>query len=1093
MTPTGKGRGRPKKLADSGNTSSARSSRTSSRLSAIKQQVSNLELDELSSPAPQPETDSKNSMVIADSDDDGSLSDLPSPSLIGEYLSAAKTQQKGKGKPAESCQSLSTVSTSNDYNDGSDYSTAQTSGVATPASTKAPVQPSNTTGSTRRGRAQTTNPVQSASSLNAIDRARALQNSMYSLNPKKRKYADSEDDEVDDDNTPDAQLARHLQEQEYKKSSAPVVAESSTTLRRTSRNVHPINLTFDADFSEDDEDDEIVHLRASHAFKKAKVEPKVEIPSSSNAVSFRTPNRGKSTRYNDSNDDDDFMVIDSDSDVPINLSSAPRSSIKKESSKFSKAIHKHSESFQNSLKSSSARKNTIKQETQPPIPKLKTEDTMESNASSTLTDLPSPVSDSDTFDTDDDSMIGTDTSDDEGPIATGIQPAASRVRNARQARQIINSLEDRSTRRSRKERQRLEQQHPELHTMWKELEDLPKIGDCKIEQPTNINRELKPFQLQGVGWMRAMEKTAWGGGLLGDEMGMGKTIQAVSLIMSDFPAKEPSLVLIPPVALMQWQQEIADYTDGTLKTFVFHGSNAKAKGITVQQLQKYNVILMSYNSLESMYRKQEKGFKRKDGIHKEKSPIHQIKFHRVILDEAHSIKQRTSGSAKACFALKANHKWCLSGTPLQNRIGEFFSLVRFLDIRPFACYFCKQCPCSTLEWDMNSENRCTGCNHSGMQHVSVFNQELLNPIQKFGNNGPGKEAFRKLRILTDRFMLRRVKRDHSSAMELPAKEIYVDRQFFGEEENDFAGSIMNNGARKFETYVAQGVLLNNYANIFGLIMQMRQVADHPDLILKKNGEGGQNILVCCICDETAEEAIKSACRHDFCRECAKNYLRSSESPDCPQCHIPLAIDLEQPEIEQDEVQVKKSSIINRIKMENWTSSSKIEALVHDLYQLRSKNSSSKSIIFSQFTTMLQLVEWRLRRAGITTVMLDGSMTPAQRQASINHFMTDVNVECFLVSLKAGGVALNLTEANKVFIVDPWWNPAAEWQSADRCHRIGQARPCSITRLCIEDSVESRMVLLQEKKANMIHSTINADESAMENLTPEDMQFLFRGN
>lgn len=217
----------------------------------------------------------------------------------------------------------------------------------------------------------------------------------------------------------------------------------------------------------------------------------------------------------------------------------------------------------------------------------------------------------------------------------------------------------------------------------------------------------------------------------------------------------------------------------------------------------------------------------------------------------------------------------MSGTPLQNRIGEFFSLVRFLDIRPFACYFCKQCPCSTLEWDMNSENRCTGCNHSGMQHVSVFNQELLNPIQKFGNNGPGKEAFRKLRILTDRFMLRRVKRDHSSAMELPAKEIYVDRHFFGEEENDFAGSIMNNGARKFETYVAQGVLLNNYANIFGLIMQMRQVADHPDLILKKNGEGGQNILVCCICDETAEEAIKSACRHDFCRECAKNYLKSS--------------------------------------------------------------------------------------------------------------------------------------------------------------------------------------------------------------------------
>lgn len=127
-------------------------------------------------------------------------------------------------------------------------------------------------------------------------------------------------------------------------------------------------------------------------------------------------------------------------------------------------------------------------------------------------------------------------------------------------------------------------------------------------------------------------------------------------------------------------------------------------------------------------------------------------------------------------------------------------------------------------------------------------------------------------------------------------------------------------------------------------------------------------------------------------------------------------------------------------------------------------------------------------------------------------MTNTDVEVFLVSLKAGGVALNLTEASRVFIVDPWWNPAvctlhptrspslyadsyinqAEWQSADRCHRIGQKRPCVITRLCIEDSVESRMVMLQEKKANMINGTINNDKSSMEKLTPEDMQFLFRG-
>ncbi|KAI0550805.1 hypothetical protein F4679DRAFT_541482 [Xylaria curta] len=705
------------------------------------------------------------------------------------------------------------------------------------------------------------------------------------------------------------------------------------------------------------------------------------------------------------------------------------------------------------------------------------------------------VSDEEDFDNDA-SESSADDDDDDDDDETG-NPGPIRAAQTRPLRgdsgPARGSNERRGGRRARNDRYKLEENHPELRTMWDELEKMPDLNAGTATQPSMISLQLKPFQLQGLAWMKAMEKTSWKGGLLGDEMGLGKTIQAVSLIMSDYPAKAATLVLLPPVALGQWQDEIATYTGGRLKTIVFHGTNAKAKNLTAKELKKFDVIIMSYNSLESLYRKQEKGMKRKDGLYKEKSVIHQIKFHRVILDEAHCIKTRTTMTARACFALNVKYRWCLTGTPLQNRIGEFFSLIRFLEIAPYASYFCKDCPCSTLEWAMSDESKCTHCDHYAMRHVSVFNQELLNPIQKYGNMGTGKEAFRKLRLLTNRIMLRRLKKDHTNVMELPVKEIYVDRQFFGEEENDFATSIMKNTERQFNTYVAQGVLLNNYANIFGLIMQMRQVADHPDLILKRSGEGGQNIMVCCICDEPAEEAIRSKCKHDFCRQCAMSYLASQDEPDCPRCHIPLSIDLEQPSIEQDELLVKKSSIINRIKMENWTSSSKIELLVHELHKLRSDNASHKSIIFSQFTTMLQLIEWRLRRAGITTVMLDGSMTPAQRQASIKHFMEKPEVECFLVSLKAGGVALNLTEASQVFIVDPWWNPAAEWQSADRCHRIGQTRPCTITRLCIEDSVESRMVLLQEKKTHMIHSTINADDAAMESLTAADLSFLFRGS
>ncbi|KAG5925901.1 hypothetical protein E4U42_003831 [Claviceps africana] len=925
---------------------------------------------------------------------------------------------------------------------------------------------------------------------------RALKKSIYSLNPTRKKSAteilDSGDDDDDNDNSSpdlkrDAEIARKWQEEEFLREDE--ISEPKHSLRQKR-----ITQTCPAEaFS--------TPAPARNTTKRSRV-------STGSSVRVAPPAK-RSRTIPDSEDSPHASAIDMDSEiaaavaVQANFSDDSKAKIPSANSRDSCLIDEDEAVFTEEEPLSKRKKS--KKPAQPKRTKAKvtgktrrraivihdSEDEFDEydiydifeneptgvSRMGSLSPLPFVVSDSDSTL---DSTLDSSESDDPGARLPRIAAQRRGFRVGNRQRLI-------------KERERLEAHHPEIVTMWDDLEKLPVIKAGMAAQPQTISRQLKPFQLEGLAWMKEMEKTDWKGGLLGDEMGLGKTIQAVSLIMSDYPAKQPSLVLVPPVALMQWQSEIKSYTDGTLKTFIYHGTNQKAKTMTVKQLRTYDVIMMSYNSLESMYRKQEKGFVRKTGIHKEKSVIHSIKFHRIILDEAHCIKTRSTMTARACFALQTNYRWCLSGTPLQNRIGEFFSLIRFLNVRPFALYLCKQCPCSTLEWSMNEESRCSHCKHAGMQHVSVFNQELLNPIQKFGNLGPGHEAFRKLRLMTDRIMLRRLKKDHTDSMELPVKEVHVDRQFFGEEENDFASSIMTNGQRKFDTYVAQGVLLNNYANIFGLIMQMRQVADHPDLLLKKHADGGQNVLVCCICDEPAEDTIRSRCKHDFCRACVSGYVQSTDTPDCPTCHIALSIDLEQPEIEQDEALVKKSSIINRIKMENWVSSSKIELLLHDLHKLRSDNASHKSIIFSQFTTMLQLIEWRLRRAGFTTVMLDGSMTPAQRQASIEHFMNNVDVECFLVSLKAGGVALNLTEASRVFIVDPWWNPAAEWQSADRCHRIGQTRPCTITRLCIEDSVESRMVLIQEKKTSMIHSTINADDKAMESLTPEDMQFLFRGS
>ncbi|KAI5811500.1 SNF2 family N-terminal domain-containing protein [Peziza echinospora] len=665
------------------------------------------------------------------------------------------------------------------------------------------------------------------------------------------------------------------------------------------------------------------------------------------------------------------------------------------------------------------------------------------------------------------------------------------IERARRARRQRRAPVRGGPRMTRLERQTADlcNQHPELQTVWAELRKTMATEVKKAEQPEGLLLTMLPFQLEGLYWMQRQEKTQFRGGILADEMGMGKTIQTIALLMAE-PRKGPNLVVAPTVALMQWRNEIEKYTNNALSVKIFHGAN---RTTPMKEMMKYDVIMTTYSVLESVYRKQQHGFKRKDGLFKEESMLHKIKYYRVILDEAHNIKDRVCNTAKAVFALKTQYKLCLSGTPLQNRIGEFFSLLRFLEADPFSYYFCRKCPCKSLHWKFSDHRTCDKCGHRPMEHNCWFNTELLRPIQQSGNNGAGKEAFEKLRLILGHVMLRRTKVEKADDLGLPPRIVRVRRDYFNEEELDLYDSIYGESRRKFDTYVAQGVVLNNYANIFTLITRMRQLADHPDLVLRKHSEEGQNTLVCCICDDEAEDAIASKCHHKFCRKCISQYIGgydSMDAPECPQCHIPLSIDLTQPAIE-DMSDVKRGSIINRINMENWRSSTKIEALMEELYKLRSKTHTIKSIVFSQFTSMLALVEWRLHRGGFQTCMLEGSMTPAQRDAVIKHFMETPECEVFLVSLKAGGVALNLTEASQVFILDPWWNPSVEWQSGDRVHRIGQKRSCKITRLVIEDSIESRIIELQDKKARMINATVNGDEKSMEKLTAADMQFLFQ--
>ena len=183
--------------------------------------------------------------------------------------------------------------------------------------------------------------------------------------------------------------------------------------------------------------------------------------------------------------------------------------------------------------------------------------------------------------------------------------------------------------------------------------------------------------------------------------------------------------------------------------------------------------------------------------------------------------------------------------------------------------------------------------------------------------------------------------------------------------------------------------------------------------------------------------------------------------------------------------------MQKIDTSNFSSSTKVEAVLNYTKKMIRADKSSKAIVFSQYTRMLDIVEWRFVTSGIRVVKLMGYMPLKERQSVLHRFRTDPNVPVILMSLKAGGEGLNLQEASHVMCLDPWWNPAVESQAINRAHRIGQTRPVTAIRFITKDSIEERMLQLQEKKKLVFEGTIDSSAAALSQLTIDDLKFLFR--
>uniref|UniRef100_A0A803QKU8 Uncharacterized protein n=1 Tax=Cannabis sativa TaxID=3483 RepID=A0A803QKU8_CANSA len=610
------------------------------------------------------------------------------------------------------------------------------------------------------------------------------------------------------------------------------------------------------------------------------------------------------------------------------------------------------------------------------------------------------------------------------------------------------------------------------------------------------------------------------GGILADAMGLGKTIMTISLLLahsersfvsqpsgegsevgnsSSSPnlqkrtAKLPgvdkltmqkstlmnggSLIICPMTLLGQWKAEIETHVKpGSLSVYVHYGQS-RPKDATF--LTQSDVVITTYGVLASEFSAENT---------EESGGLYSVRWFRVVLDEAHTIKSSKSQISMATAALVADCRWCLTGTPIQNKLEDLYSLLRFLRVEPWG------------NW-------------------AWWNKLIQKPFEEGDERG-----LKLVQSILKRIMLRRTKfstdRNGKLILVLPPADIQVIYCELTEAEKDFYEALFKRSKVKFDQFVEQGRVLHNYASILELLLRLRQCCDHPFLVMSrgdtqefsdlrklakrflkgsnKNSEEGedkdlpskafvQEVLEelrkgeegeCPICLEAFEDAVLTPCAHRLCRECLLASWRNATSGLCPVCRKIVS--------KQDLITAPTE---NRFKVDidkNWVESTKVAVLLRELEALRL--SGSKSIVFSQWTAFLDLLQIPLSRSNIPFLRLDGTLNQQQREKVLKQFSEDSSILVLLMSLKAGGVGINLTAASSAFVLDPWWNPAVEEQAVMRIHRIGQTKKVTIKRFIVKGTVEERMEAVQARKQRMISGALTDQEVRSARL--EELKMLF---
>ncbi|KAJ5998393.1 hypothetical protein N7451_006203 [Penicillium sp. IBT 35674x] len=679
------------------------------------------------------------------------------------------------------------------------------------------------------------------------------------------------------------------------------------------------------------------------------------------------------------------------------------------------------------------------------------------------------------------------------------------------------------------------------------------------DTPQELKVTLMKHQKIGLAWLKAKEESNHKGGVLADDMGLGKTIQTIALMVARPPTdpdRHPSLIVAPKALMEQWRLEIGRHVKpgiSQLSVFIFHGLQRQ---IPWRDLRNYDVIITTFGTLTANHKillhaekLQSEGKdasivkKVRDGAVLYSSAS---KWHRVILDEAQNVKNPNAKSTRACCRLDATYRWCLTGTPMMNRLEDFQSLLGFLRIRPY-----------------NNKEK--------------FKRDFIRPIK----NGWGEEnVMKQLRVLVKSVCLRRTKKtkiDGQPILQLPPKVIEKIHVVFNEEEKGLYDELNSDSQNQIRKYLNAGTLGKNYSHVLVLLLRLRQACDHPLLIKGFNAESstvvqGVDLVAnakllddqtveriknnkddddgtCPICMDSPENpVIYIPCGHSSCSECFAKISdptllarQDSGLVKCQNCRgevDPTKVtdalsfnkahgsDIESPAAEESEQsddtdsdsdsdtetdgsakKRKKKSLAElrtaaqRNKAEkrkyfrrlekHWTPSAKITKAIEILQANETRGVGDKTIIFSQFTSLLDLLEVPIAREGWGWVRFDGTMNVHDRNAAVASFTDNPDCRIMLVSLKAGNAGLNLIAASHVILFDPFWNPYVEDQAIDRAHRIGQTKDVFVHRLLIEGTVEDRIIELQEKKRELIEGALDEGGSMnVSRLGTRELAYLF---